>query len=351
MVVAYKCPNCGSSMEFSSEQQLMVCDHCGTEKLIEEMEALELEEEQEIYNQEEHSDDFGVNMENFKRYKCPTCSAEILTDEYTTATFCSFCGNPSLMEDRLAGEKTPALLIPFKINKQQAIEIYRSWCKKGVLTPTEFLEQSTIEKITGMYVPFWMYDYSANALVNAHATRVRRNRKGNTEYIHTDHFNVYRNVSANYTKVPADASAKMPDDVMDKLEPFNYSELKEFQMPYLSGFFAEKYNYTSEELASRIENRIRDYIRSEARGTIQGYATTSITSERLNLSRKHAKYVLFPAWILNYRYKGKQYLFTINGQTGKMVGDLPISIGKGFGWFGGITTVVFLILLVIGRFL
>ncbi|NLZ80345.1 MAG: hypothetical protein GX913_00850 [Clostridiales bacterium] len=249
------------------------------------------------------------------------------------------------------GEKTPALLIPFKINKEQAVEIYRSWCKKGVLTPTEFLEQSTIEKITGMYVPFWMYDYGTNALIHAHATRVRRNRKGNTEYIHTDHFNVYRNVSANYAKVPADASAKMPDDVMDKLEPFNYLELKEFEMPYLSGFFAEKYNFTSDELASRIEKRIRDYIKSEARGTIQGYASTSITSEKLSLRRKHAKYVLFPAWILNYRYKGKQYLFAINGQTGKMIGDSPISVSKGFGWFGGITTVVFLLLFIIGRFL
>lgn len=351
MIVAYKCPNCGSSMEFNSEKQLMHCDHCGTEKLIEEMEALELEEEQNIYNQEEHADDFGRHDESFKRYKCPSCSAEILTDEHTAATFCSFCGNPSLMEDRLSGEKTPALLIPFKISKEEAVEIYRKWCKKGPLTPTEFLAQSTIEKITGMYVPFWMYDYNANALINAHATRVRRNRRGNTEYIHTDHFNVYRNVSADYAKVPADASSKMPDDVMDKLEPFNYSELKEFDMPYLSGFFAEKYNFTSEELAPRIEKRIKDYIRNEARATIQGYATTSITSERLNLRRKHAKYVLFPVWILNYRYKEKAYLFAINGQSGKMVGDSPISVGKGFSWFGGIAAVLFLILFVIGRFL
>lgn len=348
MVREYECPNCGAPMIFDSTLQQMLCEHCGTAKTVREMEQLkkgnqEDEAEEEVYHTGEEA--------TFRRYTCPGCGAEILTDDYTAATFCSFCGNPTLMEDRLSGEKTPAKIIPFKINKEQAQNMYRSWCRKGLLTPRDFTSQTTIEKITGMYVPFWLYDYKADARIDADCTKVKRERRGDMEYTHTDHYRVRRDVSDTYKKVPVDASEKMPDDVMDRLEPYSYGEIQDFNMGYLSGYMAEKYNFTSDELKKRVEKRVNEYILREARSTINGYSSTVVTGQNVRLHCQGASYAMLPVWLLNYRYKGKEYLFTLNGQTGKIVGTLPISKGKMFAWFGGITVVLYLLLTIAGGIL
>lgn len=352
MTREYKCPSCGSSMVFDSSLKQMLCEHCGTARTVEQMEELWREEEQtqadDIYEDIKEEDSYGNETGDFKKYTCPSCGAEILTDEHTAATFCSFCGSPSLMEDRLTGERTPAYLIPFCIDKNKAVELYRKWCKKGMLTPKDFYSASTVEKLTGIYVPFWLYDYAANAVVEASCTRVRSERRGDTQYTHTDHYRVLRDVSDEYVKVPADASEKMPDQVMDKLEPFEYRALEPFQMGYLSGYLAEKFNYNSEQLKSRVENRISDYILKEAVNSIQGYSTKAITSQKVRFRPMAAKYTMLPVWILNYRYKEKDYMFAINGQTGKLVGKLPISMGKAAGVFLGISAASYLILTLIG---
>lgn len=356
---SYVCPNCGSVMEFNSEKQKMECIHCGYEASVEEV--------QNRY-EEVHKDDADNNGESdsqniygdatkeerngdFKVYRCQGCGAEVLTDENTAATFCSFCGRPSLMEDRLTGELMPSYVIPFKIDRNKAEQIYKNWVKKGILTPSKLRSKSVIEKISGMYVPFWLYDYNADMKITANCTKVRHETRGDYRYTHTDHYVVDRGVKTEYLKIPADASEKMPDDIMDKLEPFTYSQLEEFEMPYLSGYYAEKYNYTSQQMTPRVEKRVREYSSRLARSTIKGYSTVNVIAEYPKLKNIRAKYALLPVWILNYTYKGKDYMFALNGQTGKIVADRPISKEKRIGWFTGITVVVFTILMIMGRFL
>ncbi|MBU9739424.1 zinc ribbon domain-containing protein [Diplocloster agilis] len=337
MVITYKCPNCGAGLEFDSEKQMLVCVHCGTEKSVEEMEQMEQKESKS-----------ASQTNDFKMFHCPVCGAEILTDEHTSATFCSYCGSTALIESRLTDELAPAYVIPFQINREQAKEAYLRWTKKGKFTPREFTSQSTIEKISGIYVPYWIYDYDTHVKLRADCTRIRTERRGDTEYTHTDHFDVYREVAAAFEKVPADASEKMDDDVMDRLEPFDYSAMKQFEMPYLSGYLAEKYNFTEDELKSRIEKRIHQYAASTTRETIGGYASVNVLQENVNMAEKKADYVLLPVWMLNYRYQNKNYQFAMNGQTGKIVGKLPASKGRAAAWFAGVAASVFLVLSVIG---
>lgn len=348
MVVNYKCPGCGASMVYEEGSACLKCDYCDTTVPVAEWEKQSKKDEAKTKQAKEETKDFHEESGDFRAFNCPNCGAQVLTEEHTAATFCSFCGSPTLVEERLTGEKKPAKLIPFKISKEQAIEKFRMWTKKGPLTPAEFHSQSAMEKITGMYVPFWLYDYYANVQMNVHATRVRTTRRGDTEYIYTDHFNVMRNVDTEYEKVPEDASEKMPDDVMELLEPYNYSDLISFEMPYLSGFLAEKYNFTKEQLKNQAERRVRSFARTAALNTIHGYSSTNVVSEHTNLTPKDITYVMMPVWMLNYTYKGKRYMLTMNGQTGKMVGKLPISVGRAVAWFGGIFAAVFLILTLIG---
>lgn len=312
-------------MVFDSESQQLVCPHCSTTKRVEEMEDNEKDSKMEM-----------------KSYHCPTCGAELVTDMTTTATFCNYCGNSTLIENRILQDK-PSAIIPFSISKEEATQAYLKWCKKGVLTPKSFTSKNTIEKISGIYVPFWLYDYDALVSLSADCTRVRVDRRGDTEYVHTDHFDVYREVKTTYNKVPADASEKMEDGIMDKLEPFNYESLKQFEMPYLSGFISEKYTFASDDMKERVEKRIHEYASLAARNTISGYASTAVVYENVSLYNKSAKYVLLPVWILNYRYLGKNFVFAMNGQTGKVVGDLPISRKKVAGWFSGVAAITFVV--------
>ena len=88
-----------------------------------------------------------------------------------------------------------------------------------------------------------------------------------------------RSIDLNYLKVPVDASEKMNDTLMDKLEPYGYEELKDFNTPYLAGYIAEKYNYDDSQLFPRVQSRINNYVESYISSTISGYSTTSLYEE------------------------------------------------------------------------
>ena len=353
---SYVCPNCGAPMQFDGEKQKMVCSHCDHMMTVAELDE-HYEQIDESFADDNGEDNIYGEFEReerngeFKVYRCQGCGAEVLADENTAATVCSFCGRPSLMEDRLTGALLPDYVIPFKIGRDSAVELYKTWTKKGALTPSILKSKATIDKITGMYVPFWLFDFSADMQMRAECTNVRRKRVGDYEYVHTDHYLVDREVETEYLKIPADAAEKMPDDIMDKLEPFMYNELKEFEMPYLSGYYAEKYNYNSNEMAPRAEKRVKQYIYDATRDTIRGYSTVNVVKQHIKLGRKKASYALFPVWILNYTYKGQAYMFALNGQTGKIVADRPVSKAKGAVWFSAIGSISFALLFMAGRLL
>lgn len=335
MVLTYKCPNCGAEMVYDSEKKMLVCDNCGTTKEIDEIDKTDTKKW-----------DKYINV-----FKCENCGAELITDKVTSATFCSFCGASTIIPSRLSDIDEPAMIIPFKINKAETEQAFKKWCKNGFVTPSDFNTADRIEKISGIYVPFWLYDCRANADIQATCTNIRIYMRGDIEYTETDHFIVYRDIDADYIKIPADASEKMEDSLMDKLEPYNYSELKAFKIPYLSGYLAEKYGYDNEEMFPRVQRRVDQYIESYARNTIIGYSTAIISNKNIVSRKLKADYVLLPVWILNYDYKGKKYTFAMNGQTGKIVGKPPISVGKLFMWGGLIAIATFIISSVIGGLL
>ena len=333
MTNIYKCPSCGAPIEFDSKEGKMSCNYCGSSFDVSQIDEQYKKYEDTIVDETEIDKEYC----EFDGYRCGNCGAEVATDETTTATFCSFCGSPTLIRNRLGGALKPHYVIPFKIEKKEAVEAYKKWTGKGIITPSCFRKKSTIEKITGLYVPFWIYDYDVDAYVRAVGTRKSRDRRGDTIYEHTAHYSIGRNVSASYEMVPADASEKMDDKTMDLLEPFDYSEMKPFEMPYLSGYFADKYSYSMEEMKNRVETRVRNYIFEEARKTIVGYSTVQMLGSNMNLKRKKAYYTLMPVWVLNYEYKGKKYFFNMNGQTGRIVGKPPKSFAKIAALFCGVT--------------
>ncbi|HSI66574.1 MAG TPA: TFIIB-type zinc ribbon-containing protein [Planococcus sp. (in: firmicutes)] len=330
MIVHYKCPNCGSDMAFDSGSGALSCSSCGREDAIESFPDDNIERRFE--------------PEEAKEYHCENCGAIILTEAETTATHCSFCRAPVVLADRLSGDLAPAKVIPFTISKDEAVAAFRKWTKNGRLTPSGFMSGDRIKKMTGMYVPFWLYDLDGEAEVAAVATRVNSYTRGDTIYTETHFFDIYRDIDLSYLKVPVDASEKMDDELMDKLEPYNYEDLKDFRMPYLAGYLAEKYDYDDKHLLPRVESKVMPYIDSYIQSTISGYSTVSYTNKQVRVNKRKVYYTLFPVWMVYYDFENAEHTFAMNGQTGKVVGKPPISMGKVVAWFTGIAVSAFAVI-------
>lgn len=337
MANTYKCPGCGAPLQYTPGTDALICTYCGTETSVEELSRNESREDAQA-------------RQSFNSYTCESCGAELLIDENTTATTCCYCGSSALIQERLNGVLKPTGVIPFQMNKEQAKQNFCTWLCKGMFTPSVFKQKATLENIKGIYVPFWLYDYRADISTTAECTKVYRERRGDTEFVHTDYYIAERQGMSSYQKIPVDASEKMPDNMMDMLEPYNYNELKEFEMPYLSGYESEKYNYESSDtqMTERVEKRVNDYIFQDMRNSITGYSSTHILRSQTSLHRNKADYTLLPVWMITYRYKGENKSFAINGQTGKQVGELPNSPAKIAAWFGAVTAGITAFLLLMG---
>ena len=127
---------------------------------------------------------------------------------------------------------------------------------------------------------------------------------------------------------------------MDSIEPYDYEELKNFSTAYLPGFLADKYDVSVEESRERADERCMGTLDAAFRGSVKGYDTCTRKAGSTDLVRGKVHYALMPVWMLNTRWRGKDFLFAMNGQTGKLVGDLPFSWGKFWGMFAGIAALL-----------
>lgn len=336
MVIQYKCPDCGTDMVFDSTTGKLHCNSCNHEEQIE-----GYQQEYETFTSHFHKATFGD--EEARQYQCRNCGAVLVTDNHTAATICSFCGSPMILGDRISGDYAPTKVIPFSISKEEATKAFRKWCKKLKFSPKEFTEGSRIKEVVGMYVPFWLYDVRGQGEAHLHCTRTRIFDSGDEQVTETSHFDVYRQVDLTFKDIPADASEKMADTLMDSLEPFDYSGIREFQTPYLAGFLSEKYSFTDKEMLPRITKRAETYMDEFIRNTVTGYDTINFIDRDYHIGQLSSEYALFPVWMVYYDYDDAEYTFAMNGQTGKLAGNPPRSMPKIAISVGLLTVFLFLL--------
>jgi DNA-directed RNA polymerase subunit RPC12/RpoP len=333
-ILEYKCPCCSGIIEFDSGLQQMKCPYCDTTfdpaALIEMDEALnnpqpdqmEWETPQNEFSAEELS---GMNV-----YSCKSCGGEIVTDATTGATHCPFCGNPVVLTGAFSGALKPDFVIPFKVSKEQAKEALKNYAKGKKLVPKFYTSESHLEEIKGVYVPYWLYSADVDAQFNFRATQTRMWRTGDRQFTETSHFRLERQGGLSFENVPVDGSTKVDDTMMESLEPYDLSEMIPFQTAYLSGYFADKYDVDAEAGVERANERIRSSTASAFQQTVGGFIAPVAETSSIRFLNNTCHYALLPVWLLNTTYEGKLYPFAMNGQTGKLVGDLPV--GKKEYW-------------------
>lgn len=338
----YRCPCCGASLVFGGLSQQLDCPSCGNSfpvETIQEIDAIHVEDtadEQMTWQEEENGGFSPQEGAALKAYRCEACGAEILKDETTAATECVYCGNPTIMPDVLTGAYRPDGIIPFKKTKEDAQRAFLGHCKGKRLLPNGFADAGRVEKITGVYVPFWLFECEAEADMTYNAQRVTVHREGNYQVTRTEHFLLHRGGHVGFSQVPVDGSSKMEDTLMESIEPYDGSAIDGFSIAFLSGYQAQRHDVDAEQCQPRANERIRKTVASLMRDTVKGYSSVTPAKTQIRLENSRVRQVLMPVWMLNTRYRDKIYTFAMNGQTGRFIGDLPTDKGKCWRWLLGL---------------
>ena len=380
-VTNYQCPACTGPLHYSAKSGKLECDYCGSSFDVAEIEALYARKEAEAAAAKQAADakaeaaqaakaeaaeaaaasggwdtsdlsrDWGAEADGLRVYSCPSCGAELICDQSTAATACPYCGNPAIVPGQFSGALRPDYILPFRLSKDDAVQALRAHYKGKPFLPRSFTSANHIEQIQGVYVPFWLFDGGAEGAASYRASNTNVYETGDYEITETRHYHVVRAGSLAFEKIPVDASSKMPDDHMDSIEPFDYAQLRPFSTTYLPGYLADKYDVTIDDSRDRADTRCRETLAQALRDTVTGYGACVTEREDIALRRGKVHYALLPVWMLSTKWHGQDFLFAMNGQTGKLVGDLPTDRGRFWGMFAAIAAPLTVALTAILQFL
>lgn len=341
-VITYKCKNCGGELIFKPEKQEFVCEYClsaFTESELQEP----APEETNTKPAEEITDDTSKQTEDSAVYNCPSCGAEVVTDGTTAATFCYYCHNPVVLQGRLDGEFLPNRIIPFKIDKKSATQKFMEWIGKKHFVPKDFYSAEQVEKMTGIYFPYWLVDSDSNSQMSAKGCTVRTWTTGKSQYTETSHYMLNREGEIHLEDVIKNALKKANKKLVETVQPFDAKDLQKFSMSYLSGFQAEKRDIERTALEAEVNADIKKFCEQLLQDSMSGYSSISTVSKNTVIKNIAWEYSLLPVWTLTYKYKDEIYYFAMNGQTGKTCGKLPVNMKKLLAVAGAIAFGVFAI--------
>ena len=325
-VLDNKCPHCGAKIDFNPKTGTFICDFCKQEISLEEMKKHQNASNQK--NNESVSEENVDNYEDYVVYKCKNCGAEIVADKETSATFCVYCRNTAILKNKLSGKFAPDYIIPFSKTKEEATEAFISLSKGRPLVPKYFTDQKNIEKIRGIYIPFWFHTFDIDGEITATGKNYTHWTIGDTHYTKTDVYEIFREGSATFKNVPIDGSKRFPDDLMNTIQPYDYDKLVPYNHAYLSGFLAERYDIESDITKKEIEPKVLLEAKNQFLKTKKPLSNLNVKSNTLKTIDYKIKYALLPVYMVNVKYGDKLYTFAMNGQTGEFIGNIPVDKKK-----------------------
>ncbi|MGN0153942.1 MAG: hypothetical protein ACI4A3_05785 [Lachnospiraceae bacterium] len=310
----YECPNCGGNLRFDIRSQRLACGYCNTK-----INPYEITKDKDA----EEQNDYEVTV-----FTCPQCGGEIYSTDTTAAGFCSFCGASTILSSRLEREKRPAYIIPFQKTKEDCKSEYIKRVRKAVFAPKELRNPRFIESFRGIYMPYWVYHVTQQGPLFLLGKTSHRSG----DYVITDHYNLTGNLDFDYSGLPYDASASFADNISERIVPFDAKRMKEFTPSFLSGFYADMADVGKdiyvEDAVNAANVQTKQYLEKDMELGHYNLGDYGNLSDKYHTQYEDAKLAMFPVWFLSYRNKDRVAYATVNGQTGKVVADLPIKISK-----------------------
>lgn len=342
--LAFNCPNCGADLKFNADKQKLCCEFCESE-----FTESEIAKTASCETAQKKSEDAKQYCDALNDYYCPNCGADITCDDSTAADICVYCHSPVVLRGKLTGQMMPDKIIPFKFSKEEAEEKFLQFAKRKFFVPKDFKSTKHSALMTGVYYPFWVTDADTDGEYYANATRLRRWRIGNVQYTETSRFRIIRKGLIHFEDIVTSAITEEDKAMLEGILPYPSSSLVPFSMPYLSGFKAKKRNIERDALSNEVKERMVDYASTLLRRSVTAsYATLNESGRALRIMHSNWEYSLMPVWVLNYVTKKKTYRYAMNGYTGKIYGELPVSYKKLLAVCGAVFAVIAPIIGIIG---
>ncbi|MGN0394095.1 MAG: hypothetical protein ACI4EF_01920 [Coprococcus sp.] len=367
-----KCPNCGGSVVLNPETGMMECVQCKSsindsfsdrktdldiaeDILFDKEIALEFAKKDRavkyLKNSKDNigdneneigiSDDDKAAYMSMNIYNCTSCGARLMINDKETSTFCAYCGQPTIVFERVSEELQPDLIIPFTVTKEVAVNLIKEKLMKGKYVPNE-IKNFKIDKLRGIYIPFWLVSTKNRTAMKLSGTRTKTTGVGSGES-EDKPVNLFRDMECDFDRITVDATRRLNDNISRRLEPYDMRQLKPFDIGYLSGFYADKYDVPAEEAVYMAKKRSIEFMKPEIFDSCDGVNNISIRSEDNKVNITDIEYAMLPAWFITFRYKGIIYTIVVNGQTGKVVGNVPVDkarVGAAIGILSIVVTFV-----------
>ena len=349
-----RCPACGGEMAFDPDLQTMHCSFCSHKAAVEIQTGAIME-----YDFKSAENTANLNWGAIKKViHCNNCGADSVLDESSASAECAFCGSSQIINQDSSAGIAPESLVPFKISKNAAIDNFSKWIKKRFFAPGALKSNYRKEGISGVYIPYWSFDansdsnYRAEAGTYYHETEnytVEKDGKTETrqrQVRQTRWRNVHGNFSKQFDDVLVNASRQVDHKLIKNLEPFNLNELVQYQPDFLAGFLAERYSIGLKEGWENAQQGLERQLHDDVKKFINADEVRGLSVNTVYNDVKY-KHLLLPVWISTYLFNNKVYKFMVNGQTGKVHGESPVSFWKVAGLIAVIVIVFGVIILIV----
>jgi len=298
-----------------------------------------------------------------KYFRCENCGAQVAVDPNQRSYTCAFCYSTYVVEftPEQTGRQPPEFVIGFAVTPDQAQEKFRRWLAgNGWFRPGDLAQAPVAQKLRGVYLPFWSFSTLAqsrwSADIGEHWYRtetytVRENGKTVTrtrQVQETEWWPLNGRHHSYYSGYLVSGSRGLPQADAERIKPFHLAALKRYQPEYLAGWLCEEYSVQRQEalavcqneFAAREQNAVAAFLPGDTHANLRVDTEFSQTSSHL---------ILLPIYLLSYRYQDKLYRFLVNGQTGQVAGDKPLSPWKIALAVAVAAAVILVLILLFGR--
>ena len=336
----YPCAACGAQAEWNPARQMLVCEFCGTATpfavdgatggLVEHDLAKAL---REIPDEER-----GWLVEK-RTVQCQSCKAVSVFDVTRVGQSCDFCGSPSLLDySEIKAPIRPQWIVAFKCPEGQVREGIRRWLKGRWFAPNNLGARALVDRVHGVYVPYWTFDAQAVCPWRAEAghyyytTERYRDSKGRSQTRQVRHVRwepASGVVHHAFDDEPVAGTRGLREDLLRQIEPFPTTEAAQYDTGYLSGFVVEHYQVVLVDAAAEAVDRMTAQLRQMCAAAVPGDTHRNLEIHP-EFSGRTFKHVLVPVWVLSFTYRQKLYQVLVNGYSGEIAGDHPLSWWKIF---------------------
>ena len=328
-----KCPSCGGEVSYDPEEERLCCDSCSSSFSLDEFVDYEKDWQPSVEQDWEELKGPEINKDEVHIYTCPTCGAGVMTDALSATAECPYCDSDLVLNDKLKGVNMPKGIIPFKQTREFARMTMRRLAAEKAGIPEKKIKEEWIQDIQGVYMPYWIFDCGITT-VGVYSGKTNWITYGDVgaKVSNETEYNVTCIASSRIDGIPARASDRFKESSVRKLYPFDMSEMVDFNPALISGYKVMLQDLTPEMEKDIVQaevdrhllgNKIRDMVSQNS-----NYSTVTPLFAFSKVKKASYSYCLLPMWTCDFNYKGRKYIFGMNGQTGEAMIEQPPGVAE-----------------------